>query len=1327
MRLPPAGVFTRSPGRPGAAPAAAAADPTTPHSFWPHPKSVHGAPATTLEATAAASSPMAAFPRGGSVSASRASSMRRRASAPPPSRPPRSPHRPDPDARMASRMPLIDAPPSPGRVWQPPTSWDRTIDDTDELRLLDARVGSGVGNGEGLDNTDGYGAAADALAKRRSRASSVSSASSATTVLTRVSSARDGRNDDAATAAGADGHEAAVGKTDLPFVWDAPDANSRRIAPAVVPFAVETRLENIVAPAAEPAMYETCVRPPLSPPRPTDATALPPPPRWVADDDHDTELMARRPAMPSLMPQSSSSSSGLDEPNLAAVDAKIAAAFDGAVDAADDAAAAGDDADGHGNQTDALPSPVDGTTDPVRRSFYHFPRHAGPRAITASPELAATAAQMAVLSRMFGWDMPAATASSLTTVAGTPASALTPQLRSPSSPQGGGPPMGRHPQLVTAFMQAMTPLEQLLVAFPDLRETLRWPPAPASQGRYVSAATLEGAVLALFERDSQTFVEMFFLGFRQFTSPLRVARLVMRHLRRVLDHVDRADMARLDAAALATYERLALGIHLIGYWLHNYWPIDFAHDPSLVGHLDAFLTLYLPQHPVFQSAPDDAVVHHEHRQCLDRLTALRSRDAMEAATAAAAAAAANTPDAEAATADAVAISAATPASVSNDRHQPLALPPTPMLADPHTPEHPDLPPLSSTSSPTRAFPSPASLPVDATARGIDVVATAPSAAAASPSPSAPVGTHPPRHRRLLPHLRINTAGARKTRPVSLAPADPALGTAAAPRHRVHHEEARGATPSPLAAPSPALLSPTSTPDTAGAAMDAGEMLPEPGAPRAVWHRRLGSRLPQRLSFFGGRAPAAAGATTPSPSSSGGAMAALPEGSPGATAGASDDDGDADHADGEAAHANIEARPTRACGPREATSPTGAGPGPFAGNAFMPLVERQFQQTSSLRAHHSLRHRPAPPSWLLAARTEIVAQQLCLLDRALFQAIDWIELLRMAARWRRDGALEGPCSSSSNGDGGNGGLLASPAGADGMPSTTPLATTTACADHADFAGTDRWLMQLAGVHAWVLDAVARAEGNDECVRLVEKLVRVAQRCYRYRNASTLFAIVTALLRTPRLRASAASPAPSTAILTSAGGGAAANRRQGTIGLATSPGAVWHGLADRTRSALWAMAYLVAPQRGFERLRREMMHWIVAPPAARTASPSRSTRDLPVSRSSTRSRPPTALATPDAAAPTMPDAAAPTTPASGAVPFVGTFWLPLMAMGAASFGCAKRPGQTNSIDFQRVATLTQQFKLWMTLQDVQYDYAFPRDAAILRQCRFVPLDALDPLLA
>ncbi|KAI9279186.1 ras guanine nucleotide exchange factor domain-containing protein [Sporodiniella umbellata] len=135
----------------------------------------------------------------------------------------------------------------------------------------------------------------------------------------------------------------------------------------------------------------------------------------------------------------------------------------------------------------------------------------------------------------------------------------------------------------------------------------------------------------------------------------------------------------------------------------------------------------------------------------------------------------------------------------------------------------------------------------------------------------------------------------------------------------------------------------------------------------------------------------------------------------------------------------------------------------------PWILHQFtHKLLSLVNHHQL------PT-VLRYRSEVIAQQFCLIERDMLQTVSWNELIEL--RWRKK---EKKTSSFSH--------------------LTHL---------EDLQGVDLLIEYFNKSCQWVASEIVRCPLLGIRVRLIEKFIRIAYKCYQHRNYSTLMQILLGL--------------------------------------------------------------------------------------------------------------------------------------------------------------------------------------------------------------------------
>ncbi|KAJ1659296.1 Guanine nucleotide exchange factor lte1 [Dispira simplex] len=177
------------------------------------------------------------------------------------------------------------------------------------------------------------------------------------------------------------------------------------------------------------------------------------------------------------------------------------------------------------------------------------------------------------------------------------------------------------------------------------------------------------------------------------------------------------------------------------------------------------------------------------------------------------------------------------------------------------------------------------------------------------------------------------------------------------------------------------------------------------------------------------------------------------------------------------------------------------------NFTMPmatLTQRTNSTSGQTRPQHTRKgsyQRELPSSWInqlgsrsrgkasciFYFRSEVIAQQLCLLECSVLQRINWQELIEL--RWQKRKARS-------------------------KQSTTASAESTKEEDTN--CGVSNVIRRFDRMSQWVVTEIVRTADIQERVLVVEKFIRIALKCYYHANFSTLMQIIFALTSSPVTR-------------------------------------------------------------------------------------------------------------------------------------------------------------------------------------------------------------------
>ncbi|KAF9572985.1 hypothetical protein EC968_009190 [Mortierella alpina] len=160
-------------------------------------------------------------------------------------------------------------------------------------------------------------------------------------------------------------------------------------------------------------------------------------------------------------------------------------------------------------------------------------------------------------------------------------------------------------------------------------------------------------------------------------------------------------------------------------------------------------------------------------------------------------------------------------------------------------------------------------------------------------------------------------------------------------------------------------------------------------------------------------------------------------------------------------------------------------------------------------------KPQPPSIVLRYRSEMIAQQLCLIERDLLSKVEWYELLD--AGWTKKSAPEAvpnPMTAA-----GRNGATANPNSLD-RSTQNPATPSPAAGRHRipgseqdqkakDSPGIKRLVERFNLTCQWVTSEIVSTQNIELRVKVVEKFIRIAQTCYNHSNFSSLMQLMLGL--------------------------------------------------------------------------------------------------------------------------------------------------------------------------------------------------------------------------
>ncbi|KAF7725141.1 hypothetical protein EC973_000393 [Apophysomyces ossiformis] len=137
------------------------------------------------------------------------------------------------------------------------------------------------------------------------------------------------------------------------------------------------------------------------------------------------------------------------------------------------------------------------------------------------------------------------------------------------------------------------------------------------------------------------------------------------------------------------------------------------------------------------------------------------------------------------------------------------------------------------------------------------------------------------------------------------------------------------------------------------------------------------------------------------------------------------------------------------------------------------------------------------SFILSYRSDKLAQQMCYVERDVLNNVDWEEMVH--CRWTKMGAHGSVRGSGSDEDGGE---------------NEPVINHTLRARQAQLAqsghgGVEQVIERFNAVCQWVASEIVRTQVLEERVKVVEKFIRLAQKCKIYSNFATLVQILLGL--------------------------------------------------------------------------------------------------------------------------------------------------------------------------------------------------------------------------
>ncbi|KAF9188731.1 hypothetical protein BGZ50_001176 [Haplosporangium sp. Z 11] len=149
--------------------------------------------------------------------------------------------------------------------------------------------------------------------------------------------------------------------------------------------------------------------------------------------------------------------------------------------------------------------------------------------------------------------------------------------------------------------------------------------------------------------------------------------------------------------------------------------------------------------------------------------------------------------------------------------------------------------------------------------------------------------------------------------------------------------------------------------------------------------------------------------------------------------------------------------------------------------------------------------PRPPSIVLCFRSEIVAQQLCLIERELLDQVQWYELIDAGWVTKEPTRMTNDHTANSKSrDGAN-----EPLHEASSPDATPTAFQDTESGIKDSTGVKRLVDRFNLTCQWVTSEIILTRDLDMRVRVVEKFIRIAQTCYNHSNFSSLVQLMLGL--------------------------------------------------------------------------------------------------------------------------------------------------------------------------------------------------------------------------
>ncbi|KAG0274500.1 hypothetical protein BGZ95_009711 [Linnemannia exigua] len=178
---------------------------------------------------------------------------------------------------------------------------------------------------------------------------------------------------------------------------------------------------------------------------------------------------------------------------------------------------------------------------------------------------------------------------------------------------------------------------------------------------------------------------------------------------------------------------------------------------------------------------------------------------------------------------------------------------------------------------------------------------------------------------------------------------------------------------------------------------------------------------------------------------------------------------------------------------------------------------RFQSIMSSSASTVREYIRAPASIVLRYRSEMIAQQLCLIEREQLNDIQWFELVN--AGWKKkspetgsSGGTSAPAPSFSeeqnNEDAAEGDIEGSETGGGQSTITTP-GGSSGSRRSSDSPSVVRLVDRFNLVCNWVTSQILKTTDLETRVKVIEKFIRIAHTCYNYHNFSSLTQIMLGL--------------------------------------------------------------------------------------------------------------------------------------------------------------------------------------------------------------------------